>query len=155
SWTRSCASREKLPPVSCPATRPSAIALASTRFARVGVGQPAAKLRERFVLDRRKVALLERRRAAPLEELLERADHFRVELDAIVTVELFHRFLVTDGLAVDAVRRHGFVRVGREDDAGAERDLLAFQTAGVAAPVVVLVMREHDRYERPERGRRL
>ena len=46
-------------------------------------------------------------------------------------------------LTVDAFGRHRVVRVGDEDDARAERDLVAAEPVGIAVAVPALVMMEH------------
>ena len=54
---------------------------------------------------------------------------------------------------VGAVGDHRVVGVADGHDAGAERDLLAGEPIGIAAPVVALMARAHDRADAAELGR--
>src|SRR5438093_2914626 len=146
------ASLRTSPPSASPASRPAPTALANMRrlsrprFA----GQPLPDFREGLVGDRRKVARFERGNTMLLDDALECPHDLRVELDRLVLVELLQRALVTDLLAIDAVGGHGLVRVCDEEDPTADRDLLADQSFGIAGPVVMLVVMEHDRNERTQ-----
>src|SRR5436309_15395927 len=80
---------------------------------------------------------------ADAELVGERVDDLRVELRARATLELLERVARRQRLAVDALARHRVVRVGNEDDACAERNLLAAQPVGVAVAVPALVVMQH------------
>jgi hypothetical protein len=74
----------------------------------------------------------------------ERGDDARVELRAGAAHELGDRVIVRHGRAVRAVRGHRVVGVAGEDDAAAERDLLAGEPVGVAGAVEALVLVADD-----------
>ena len=64
----------------------------------------------------------------------ERVDHLRVELLPGLGDDLAARDAPALGVAVGAVVRDRVERVGDGEDPGAERDLLAAEAVGVAAP---------------------
>ena len=84
-----------------------------------------------------------RRRRAALDAGEERGDDLGVELRAGAALDLRDRFLERERRAVEAVGRHRVEGVGDEDDARAERDLLAGEAVGVALAVPALVMVQH------------
>src|SRR5205085_1207567 len=95
--TENVASLRQSPPNAIAAAMPATTPLASMGIADDRLAsQPTAKLRQGLVVDRRQVADLERFRPALLQQLLEGANDDRVELDALVLVELLHRLLVAD-----------------------------------------------------------
>src|SRR3954453_23156285 len=103
-----------------------------------GSGGDRARVRGRRLL----------RRGARLALAVERADehlgHLRVELRAGVLAELADRLAVVHRLSVGAVGDHRVVGVAGQDDAGADRDLLALEPIGVAAAVEALVLAADD-----------
>ena len=99
-----------------------------------------ATIRRRDWQDRRPRRAGARRRARVLEVRLERGDDSRVELRARVAPELGERLLGARSVAVAPLGRDRVVRVGDEDDARAERDLLAREPVRVARAVPVLVV---------------
>src|SRR6266550_4650885 len=72
-------------------------------------------------------------------------DDDRIELGARHTAKLGDGLVVTECRAVRTRRDHRLVRVGDRDDLRRKRDLVRLQSVRIAGPVVVLVMREHDR----------
>ncbi len=48
------------------------------------------------------------------------------------------------GITVIALGSHGIQRIGNRENAGAQRDLIALQTAGIPGPVVVLLVGVND-----------
>src|SRR6266540_4273266 len=66
-----------------------------------------------------------------------------IELRPRTVPQLRERRLERELLAVDAIVRHRVVRVGDEDDPRTERNVIAVQAIGVAAPVPPLVMVKH------------
>src|SRR6266542_1727761 len=139
-----------------PAISPSTAPLTSMRVAQCRLTcEAAAQLREGLVVDGRKVAGLECVMASFFEEGLERPHHARVELSALVLLQLFHRSFVTHGFPVDTIRGHRLICVRHDDDAGAERDLVPTEAIGIAGTVVVLMVVQDDRHQGPQCRRRL
>src|SRR5690242_19835272 len=100
-----------------PAAIPAATPLTSMRVAYERLARESPpELGERLVVDRRQVADLEGPLAASLDARLERANDLRVELGALVLVQLVDRSIMTRRLAVDAIGRHGLIRIGHEQD---------------------------------------
>src|SRR6266851_3432349 len=97
-------SRRQSPPNAMPAAIPAATPLTSMGVAHEWLArEPAPQFGKRLVVDGRQIRGLERGQAAPLDARLERADDRRVELRALVLVQLFHRLVVTGRATVDAV----------------------------------------------------
>src|SRR5207247_9907088 len=69
-------------------------------------------------------------------------------LDSLVPIQLLHRALMADRLAIDTVRSHGLVRVGNDNDPRPQRNVLPAATFGIASAVVVLVMMPNQWSER-------
>ena len=80
--------------------------------------------------------------------LQERLHHARLEVCARQFADMLQRPGARPGRAVGAVRRQRIVDVHDAEDAGAERDLFAFEAARVAAAVPFLVVAVGD-VERP------
>src|SRR5712691_5727361 len=124
-------------PAAIPATTPlTSMGVAHERLAR----EPPSELRQRLVIDRRKAVRLDGVGPAPLDTRLQCTVADRVELGALVSIQLLHRAVVTRSFAIDAVRRDCFVGVGDDEDARADRDLIALQALRIARSVEVLVM---------------
>ena len=71
-------------------------------------------------------------------------DHFGVELRAGAAANFFASVAHWQGFAVGAVADHGVERISDGENAGAEGDLIAFEAAGVAAPVEEFLVSEDD-----------
>src|SRR5438094_1159192 len=95
-------------PAAIPATTPlTSMGVAHERLAR----EPPSELRQRLVVDRRQVIGLEGVGPASLDTRLQRTDADRIELRALVPIQLLHRAVVTRRFAIDAGRGHCFVGV--------------------------------------------
>src|SRR5216683_6995332 len=145
-WRVKVLRRRHSPPNAMPAAIPAITPLASMGVAHERLArEPPSELRQRLVVDRRQVVGLERVRPAPLDARLQCSDAHRIELGPLVAVQLLHRSVVARCLAIDSVRRHGFVRVGDDEDARADRDLFTLQALRIAGAIEVFVMSQNDR----------
>src|ERR671925_143227 len=80
-----------------------------------------------------------------VELSLEGRDDVGVELRAGTPLELVNGVVVRQLAPVDALTRHRVIRVGDEEDAGAERNLLGAELVRVAAPVPAFVVVQDPR----------
>src|SRR2546430_15996546 len=117
SFRSNVARRRQSPPKATPKMIPAATPLASMSVADNGfLRQSAAKLGKRLVFDLGPLTCLEGGHASRRYQCIEGPHDFRIKLARLVPTELIHRSLMTDGLSVNAVGGHRFVRVGNNDD---------------------------------------
>src|SRR5437879_13008845 len=109
-WIVKVLRRRQLPPKAIPAAIPATTPLTSMGVAHERLArEPASELRQRLVVDRWQVVRLEGVGPAPLDAGLQRTDADRIELRALVPIQLLHRAVVTGRLAINALRSHRFV----------------------------------------------
>src|SRR5579864_6673947 len=70
--------------------------------------------------------------------------HARIKLPAGISLDFFSRSGNGQRFAIWAIRYHRIERIGHGEYSRAERNLLAPQPAGIAGPVVALLVRQHD-----------
>src|SRR2546430_546258 len=94
----------QLPPDARPTTKPARSPLTSMGIASQWLArQPPSELRPRLVVDGRQLAHIEGPSSTILDERCKCANDLRIELDPLVSIQLFHRAFMTNRLAIDTV----------------------------------------------------
>src|SRR5207247_4923856 len=112
------------------------------------LGEPAPKFSEGLVFNLGKMAGLEGRDAAASNQSVQRPYNSRVKLAALVFTQLIHRTVMADRFPVYAIRRHRFIGVRHNDDAGAQTDFIARESIRVSPHVIVFTVLHSGRMAR-------